>query len=239
MSYSVNGSQSAVHKTILRLRQDSEVRSNGDLIGSEEELLKRYGVSRPTLRQAAALVVQEQLIKVKRGVAGGYFANRPNVSAVTHMAAIYLKSRGTDVNELLHAIELIRREMVRLAAHAENEAVKAGLREFLDDDEQAQTADYGYRRFAEAELLYADLLGRLCGSELLHLFLQILLQLLGWPGQGRDLPFMSSDRLEIVLRRRGKVIRAILDGDAEIATLEVDRGMRQVAQWRLEDRPER
>lgn len=236
MTYSGNDARSVVHKTILRLRADSEQRSNGDLIGSEEDLIKRYGVSRPTLRQAAALVTQEQLIKVKRGVAGGYFASRPNVSAVSHMAAIYLKSRGTDAEELLHAVELIRRDMVRMAASIGTDSAKAELRAFLEADEADQAAGYGYRKFAEAERIYADLLGRLCGSEVLHLFLQILLELLGWPGEERQMPNYTPDRLAISLQRRSRIVRAILEGDAEIAMLEVDRGMRQFAEWRAEDK---
>ena len=118
------GPQSAVAKTILLLRADAEKHQDGELIGSEEELLTRYGVSRPTLRQAAALVAQEQLVKVRRGVAGGYFATRPTVSAVSHMAAIYLQTRSTSMEEMLHGVELIRSDMVRLAAEGTDQANK-------------------------------------------------------------------------------------------------------------------
>lgn len=68
------------------LRNDALRKPEGSLIGSEEELVERYGVSRPTLRQAASLVAQEQLVHVRRGVGGGYFTRRPDSHSVAHMA---------------------------------------------------------------------------------------------------------------------------------------------------------
>lgn len=228
--------QSPVQKTIESLRLDSEQREDGALIGYEDELLSRYGVSRPTLRQAARLVQQEQLIAVRRGAAGGYYASRPMVSAVAHMASIYLRSRGAGTKDMIHVIELVRRDMVRMAALHPDEGDKTALRDFLVEDEAAQTGGYGYRQFVAAERAYSHLLGALAGSEVLHLFLQILLDLMVWSDKRREVvPQYSPDRLVTACRRRGRVIRAILEGDAEVAMLEVDRGIRQLMEWRATD----
>lgn len=231
-------SQSAVYRTLLRLRADAENYDDGALIGSEEELIQRYGVSRPTLRQAAVLVAQEQLVKVKRGVSGGYFASRPTVSAVSHMAAIYLRTRDTSIEEMLHAVDLIRRDMVRLAADASNDDMKARLLTFLNADEAIQGEGYSFRQFAGAEREYARLLGVLCGNNVLDLFLQILLELLAAPKEQKR-PFYSTDRLKVAAERRGRVIRAILAGNGQAAMAEADRGMRQVAEWAAVDREAR
>lgn len=236
MSKSDRSVQSAVYKTMLLLRSDAENRQDGELIGSEESLISRYGVSRPTLRQAAALVSQEQLVKVRRGVAGGYFAARPAVSAVSHMAAIYLKTRATSMDEMLHAVELIRRNMVRLAAASADSETKAALARFLAQDETAQAGDYSHRQFERAEWDYTRLLGALCGNHVLDLFMQILLELLAMPSGQDKARFYTPARLEAASQRRGRVIRAILDGDSEIAMLEADRGIRQVADWVAETR---
>jgi DNA-binding FadR family transcriptional regulator len=235
MTKTAKASQSAVAKTILMLRSDAAGRNDGELIGSEEELLTRYGVSRPTLRQAAALVAQEQLVKVRRGVAGGYFATRPTVSAVSHMAAIYLQTRATSVEQMLHGVELIRTDMVRLAALATDREKKQRLEQFLEVDEAAQAEGYSYRQFLRAEREYAKLLGELCGNHVLNLFLQILLELVAMLHPEQDTLIHEPARVDSVVKRRGRIIRAILDGDAEIAMLEAERGVRQVLLWMEED----
>lgn len=225
------GGQSAVAKTIVQLRSDATALADGALIGSEEELLARYGVSRPTLRQAAALVAQEQLVKVRRGVSGGYFATRPSVSAVSHMAAIFLQTRSTSVEEMLHGVALIRTDMVRLAALEPDRSKKEPLERFLEDDEAAQAAGYSYRQFLRAEREYARLLGALCGNHVLDLFLQILLELVAMLHPDQDTLIREPARVDQVVNRRGRIIRAILEGDAEIAMLEAERGVRQVTVW--------
>lgn len=230
-----NGNQTAVARTIELLRADAERLDDGELIGSEEDLLARYNVSRPTLRQAAALVAQEQLVRVKRGVAGGYLASRPTVSAVSHMAAIYLRTKSTTIQEMLHGVELIRTDMVRLAAAQPDRSQKRELGEFLERDETAQAEGYSYRQFLKAEREYARLLGELCGSEVLNLFLQILLELVATMHPDQDTLIREPSRVESVAKRRGRIIRAILDGDPEIAALEAERGVRQVSIWISED----
>lgn len=49
--------------------------AEGQLLGSEEDLTAMLGVSRPTVRQVARLLEREGLLKVRRGVNGGYFAS--------------------------------------------------------------------------------------------------------------------------------------------------------------------
>ncbi len=235
MKKSDSSGKTAVSRTTLLLRADAEKYGEGELIGSEEDLLARYGVSRPTLRQAAALVAQEQLVKVRRGVTGGYFATRPTVSAVSHMAAIYLQTRSTSVEEMLHGVELIRTDMVKLAARVTDRSRKEDLASFLERDEAAQEEGYSYRQFLRAEREYAKLLGELCGNNVLHLFLQILLELVAMLHPNQDTLIHFPDRVDAVAKRRGRIIRAILDDDAEIAMLEAERGIRQVSAWMAED----
>ena len=64
MAKRTNGT-GALSRTIRRLRKQALETPPGELIGSETELLGVYEVSRPTLRQAAALLSQEQLIMVR------------------------------------------------------------------------------------------------------------------------------------------------------------------------------
>jgi len=53
------GGRSAAHRAAHALREDILAREDGELLGSEDELMERLGVSRPTLRQAARLLEHE------------------------------------------------------------------------------------------------------------------------------------------------------------------------------------
>src|SRR4051794_40921632 len=49
----------------------------GDSLGNEPELIERFGVSRPSMREALRILETEGLISVRRGVFGGVVAHRP------------------------------------------------------------------------------------------------------------------------------------------------------------------
>ncbi|HEX4180249.1 MAG TPA: hypothetical protein VHY32_05625, partial [Caulobacteraceae bacterium] len=120
-----------LRQTVEALREESLRCAEGERIGSEDELLARHRVSRPTLRQAAALVAQEQLLQVRRGARGGYLARRPTGRAVTHMAAIFLRTRGANLDEISQSMAPIRAELARLAAVNLDDTSREALQDFL------------------------------------------------------------------------------------------------------------
>lgn len=48
---------------------------------SEEELSRRFGISRPTVREALKVLAAQNLIRSRRGPTGGTFVNRPDLDA--------------------------------------------------------------------------------------------------------------------------------------------------------------
>ena len=46
---------------------------------TEENLAKRFGVSRPTVREALKFLAAQSLVRSRRGPSGGTFVNRPNL----------------------------------------------------------------------------------------------------------------------------------------------------------------
>lgn len=83
-----------------KLRELIWAASDGDLLGSEDELLRLLNVSRPTVRQAARLVEAEGLLKVRRGIHGGYFAARPSVNVIESALSAYLHTVVADEEEI-------------------------------------------------------------------------------------------------------------------------------------------
>src|SRR5690625_2764397 len=70
------------------------------LLGSEEELIKQLGVSRATVRQVARLLEREGLLRVKRGINGGYFAVRPDVNSIAQTVSTYLDMVDTEREDI-------------------------------------------------------------------------------------------------------------------------------------------
>ena len=228
----------ALRQTVEALRRDALKCPEGELIGSEDELLARHQVSRPTLRQAAALVAQEQLLQVRRGVKGGYIARRPTSRAVAHMAAIYLRTREASLDELGRSMGPIRAELARLAAENLDEASRQAFQDFLQREAEPNVEGAGIRAFAKSEREFGNLLGAASRNHVLSLFLDILHDLAANIPPERDLFLGRPERVTAYRQQRARLIEAILDGDPNVAVLLSNRTSELNRQWMDEDAPD-
>src|SRR5690606_26970636 len=76
-----------------RLREHILSQPEDAYLGSEDDLARLLNIGRHTLRQSARLLEQQQLLKVKRGVGGGYYGARPDIDVVADASATYLRAR--------------------------------------------------------------------------------------------------------------------------------------------------
>ena len=71
---------------------------------NEEELAKRFGISRPTVREALKRLAAQNLIRSRRGPTGGNFVTRPDPEslskAITGAATLLVGVGAFDVDEL-------------------------------------------------------------------------------------------------------------------------------------------
>ena len=227
----------ALRQTVEALRRDALKCPEGELIGSEDELLARHQVSRPTLRQAAALVAQEQLLQVRRGVKGGYIARRPTSRAVAHMAAIYLRTREASLDELGRSMGPIRAELARLAAANLDESSRQAFQDFLQREADPNVEGAGLRAFTKSEREFGNLLGTASRNHVLSLFLDILHDLAANIPPERDLFLGQPERVKAYRQQRARLIEAILDGDPNIAVLLSKRTSELNRLWMDEDAP--
>ena len=218
-----------------RLREQSLAAQPGQLIGRENELLASLGVSQATLRKAAALVSQEQLIRVRRGIGGGYFARRPDATAVAHIAAIYLQSRRTGLEEILLALEPLTSEMGALAAQNRDPQILQEWRDFQDRDSKV-FAGGAYRDFLKTEREFSQILGLASGNHVLNLFASILFEFCGFLGPDEDIFRDRPDRVQEYWGRRRLWVAAIIDGDADLTSFAARRCTRSITTWMVEER---
>ena len=102
------------------LREEILTREDGEYIGSENELVARFKVSHPTFRQTARLLEQEQLLTVRRGPGGGYYAKLPLVADVARTAGTYLRTRKVGLHQVFRAMRDAVRVVGRAAALADD-----------------------------------------------------------------------------------------------------------------------
>lgn len=91
----------------------------GDRLPSEAEMAERFGVSRPTVREALRVVASQHLVETTRGATGGTFVVVPDSQnlVLSLSLGIELLASGSDltVTQLLEARELLEIPAARLA----------------------------------------------------------------------------------------------------------------------------
>jgi DNA-binding FadR family transcriptional regulator len=207
--------KSAVRAVARTLREQIlSLSADGVFLGPEEELTERLGTSRPTLRQAARLLEHENLLVVRRGAAGGFFSRLPSAQAVSHVAAVYLRSKRTSLGDLNRAAALIVPEIARLAAQNPSVADRAGLLEFADSPHHRELVG-GPRFLREVVMEFGRRLVCLIDNPPLALFYEMLLDLAVSP-----FPVAVLDdpaRARRVLRFHHELAEAVSRGDTDAA----------------------
>jgi GntR family transcriptional regulator, transcriptional repressor for pyruvate dehydrogenase complex len=124
----------------------------GDRLGREEDLARRFGVSRPTLREALRLLSSAHLIRASKGPGGGIFvaatAEEGIALSVSDTVASMLAADTVDLDELLEARMLVEIPLAGLAAQRADEEDVRRLGELVA---QAKAAGTDSDRFSELD----------------------------------------------------------------------------------------
>ena len=114
--------------------------SDGESLGREPDLVERFGVSRPSLREALRILEAEGLITVERGVRGGVVAHEPDQRMTARTAALVLRARNVSLADVFEARSLLEpvaaRKIAAMPARARR-VVVAGLSALVDAQEGA------------------------------------------------------------------------------------------------------
>lgn len=213
-------------------------------MGSEDDMIARFGVSRPTFRQAAALLAQEQLLIIKRGVGGGYFASRPKPGAVAHITAVYLQTKQVTVEEIFLAITPLRIELSRLASRCADKKLTTELGHLIEQDRELDLPKISrglfdmdeYRAFLRTEREFGRLLGLMAENRVLHLFLDMIYEFFAMMSKDDDVYRRDLDRIQVYRKLRQQLMEAIHNRDEKLAVLYAERAGAALSAWLSEDR---
>lgn len=108
----------------------------GQRLPSELQLAERYGVSRPTVREAMRLLAADGLVRATRGASGGTFIAHPAPDAVagslSETIELWFRAGSTSAAEVEQARGWIERGCVRLAAENHTEADLEAIRSAVE-----------------------------------------------------------------------------------------------------------
>jgi GntR family transcriptional regulator, transcriptional repressor for pyruvate dehydrogenase complex len=143
---------------------------DGAFIGSEDSLVARLGFSRSTVRQVARLLEREGLLRVRRGINGGYFGARPNVRTIERAVATYLETLDMDAEdvtivasalwvEVLCKAAALRTEEARRLAEGFRDRVRdikpmASFDEILEFERESRAAIFDLTKCRYIELIF-------------------------------------------------------------------------------------
>jgi len=148
-------------------------RPPGSDLPPETQLMKRFGISRPSHREALRVLESEGLIRIARGARGGARVLRPELETAARHVGVYLQMRAITLQELFAA--RLTYEPAAAAAIAERRdpdalgalAQCAAAQEYSVHDRAA---------FNLHETAFRRLLLEHCGNAVLHLMGAVLEQ---------------------------------------------------------------
>lgn len=190
--------------------------SEGDSLGHEPDLVERFGVSRPSLREALRILEAEGLISVVRGVRGGVVVHEPDRRMTARTAALVLQARNVPLADVYQARTLLEPTAARAVASSRgHRAAAAELQPLIDEQERAIDDP---EAFGLANARFHARLVDLAGNQTLSIVAEMLLEIVA-----RAVAAVSQSDIEgdpVATRRRGlrsqrRLVSLIEAGDAE------------------------
>ncbi|MDB5973087.1 MAG: transcriptional regulator [Hydrocarboniphaga sp.] len=214
--------KSAIDAAAFELRAIIQASEDGALLGSEEALVAKLGVSRATVRQVARLLEREGLLRVRRGTNGGYFATRLNLRAIESTVSAYLEMVDTNVEDTTVIASALWVEVLRKAAGMNTEEAKALAERFRSRVDSLQP-DATFEEVLSIELKSRTEIFELIKSRYIELIFQInaAFSQRRYPGRPSDKDGTAEYREFVHVWRRVKLLElnAIADGDQTLAIM--------------------
>jgi DNA-binding FadR family transcriptional regulator len=182
----------------------------GTILGSEPELIERFGVSRAVFREAVRIVEHHGAARMRRGPNGGLVVTAPDFRAVQRPTTLYLDYAQVSTADLFTVRTTLEATCVELLAADPSESSSDRLRAALH--REATVGEDGMRLGAPYDLHV--LIAELTGNAALLLFVETLARL-GFE-RSHDIDMPADDQSD-QLHAHTLIVEAITAGDGALA----------------------
>jgi DNA-binding FadR family transcriptional regulator len=196
--------------------------ADGDSLPKQEDLIERFGVSPPSIREALRVLETEGLVTVQRGNVGGAVVHAPRAGKVAYMLGLVLEHQGVAVRDITQTLARLDPACAALCAERTDRrrSVVPLLRANLRASKQAIDDPEKYAPIARD---FHEIMVDNCGSPTMSLVVGALESL--WTGHVarlsgavRQTPATTTQAArEASWEEHAKLVELIAAGDAEAA----------------------
>jgi DNA-binding FadR family transcriptional regulator len=193
----------------------------GQVLGSEDELIERFGVSRAALREAVRIVEHHGVARMRRGPGGGLVVTAPDGEAIRRAISLHLVYAGVTAGDILEARAAVELAATAAATEHIDEAGIARLREVVAEEEALGADAIRSGRTRDLHVAIAEVSGNHATALLVDVLSVLNEALLIGDGQGGvDLSLYPRDLERAYEDYHGahvSIVDAIASGDGALA----------------------
>jgi DNA-binding FadR family transcriptional regulator len=215
--------------------------SADDRLPTEEELARRFNVSRPTIREALKRLAAQNLIRSRRGPTGGTFINRPDIlelgEGLGSATRLLVGLDSLSLDEIIQCRHELEQLCAGLAARMRSDDDIAALERALARQKECLSQP---EQFCAADVAFHRALVNATGNRLLGLVMYAVIE--GLQPVSNMVVFRYPER-DLIIRQHEALLDAIRAGNEatarQLIASQVDTLSQQLERARSESRSRR
>ncbi len=215
--------------------------SADDRLPTEEELARRFNVSRPTIREALKRLAAQNLIRSRRGPTGGTFINRPDIlelgEGLGSAIRLLVGLDSLSLDEIIQCRHELEQLCAGLAARMRSDDDIAALERALARQKECLSQP---EQFCAADVAFHRALVNATGNRLLGLVMYAVIE--GLQPVSNMVVFRYPER-DLIIRQHEALLDAIRAGNEatarQLIASQVDTLSQQLERARSESRSRR
>lgn len=185
----------------------------GQTFATEAELLQRFDVSRPTLREGIRILESQGVLEQRPGPGGGLVIRRPSLDMLARSFSIYLRFNDVPFSAVLMARELVE---PALAAEAARRGTEEDFREMEESIERMKVPGEDQAAFVVENRVFHSIVARASGNKVLETFWETISLLAH--GEHHGVRYTFGNRKHVIAAHQ-QILNACRERDARAAAL--------------------